>query len=292
MVAELKNEELYVAIISKGAQMQSIRDHEGNEYLWQGDPRYWKDRALNLFPYIARLTEGKYIYRDREYSMNIHGFVPESELRIEESKPERAVFSLHSGPETREQYPFEFLYSIVYELRGNKLSVTYHVENESNDTMYFGAGGHPGFRVPFEPGRKYEDYYLQFEKGIKPVRIGFSESCFRNGQDEDFNLPDDGRLPISHSMFDNDAIVLKNAGHSVCLQAAEGSRMIRVDFPDMDYLGIWSAPKTCAPYVCIEPWSSLPSRDGIVEDIEEQKDLIALPKGKSWKAEWSIQIGK
>lgn len=43
-----------------GAQLLSIRASDGTECLWQGDPAYWSDRAPNLFPYVARLTEGKY----------------------------------------------------------------------------------------------------------------------------------------------------------------------------------------------------------------------------------------
>ena len=38
-----------------GAELQSLRLGE-REYLWQGDPAYWPDRALNLFPYIGRMT--------------------------------------------------------------------------------------------------------------------------------------------------------------------------------------------------------------------------------------------
>ena len=40
--------------------------------------------------------------------------------------------------------------------------------------------------------------------------------------------------------------------------------------------GIWHMPHTDAPYVCIEPWSSLPSRKGVVEDLETQENLQAL----------------
>ena len=43
-----------------GAQLLSIRASDGTECLWQGDPAYRSDRAPNLFPYVARLTEGKY----------------------------------------------------------------------------------------------------------------------------------------------------------------------------------------------------------------------------------------
>ena len=37
--------------------MCSIKDTKGREYLWQRDEKYWGDSAINLFPYIARLTQ-------------------------------------------------------------------------------------------------------------------------------------------------------------------------------------------------------------------------------------------
>lgn len=42
-------------------------------------------------------------------------------------------------------YPFAFVYWLTYELVGNKLNVTFAVENNDKKVMYFGVGGHPGF---------------------------------------------------------------------------------------------------------------------------------------------------
>ena len=56
------------------------------------------------------------------------------------------------------------------------------------------------------------------------------------------------------------------------------------------YLGIWHWPKTEVPYVCIEPWSSLPSGKDIVEDLETQKNLISLEEGRHYENRWSITI--
>ena len=92
-------------------------------------------------------------------------------------------------------------------------------------------------------------------------------------------------------MFDDDAIILQKMGTSVTLQCRKGQRQIQMTFPDMEYLGIWHMPHTEAPYVCIEPWSSLPSRKNIIEDLEIQEDLIKLEPGKIYRNEWSISVG-
>lgn len=53
MLIALKNEFLSLTVDTTGAQMMSIRSADGCEYLWQGDPKYWADRAPTLFPFIG-----------------------------------------------------------------------------------------------------------------------------------------------------------------------------------------------------------------------------------------------
>ena len=52
---QLKNEKLTVEISSHGAELQSIRNAEGREYLWQGDEKYWPRRSPLLFPIVCGL---------------------------------------------------------------------------------------------------------------------------------------------------------------------------------------------------------------------------------------------
>ena len=73
MIHTIQNEYLTVKIHEKGATLWSIMDKDGTEYLWQGDEQYWKDRAPNLFPYIARMTKGRYTLKGKTYKMDIHG---------------------------------------------------------------------------------------------------------------------------------------------------------------------------------------------------------------------------
>ena len=289
MIYTLENERLKVQVNSRGGELWSVQTKDGHEYLWQGDKKYWQDRALNLFPYIARLTEGKYVLDGKTYEMSIHGFVNFSELEAEEQTDTRLTLKLSDSEETRRMYPFAFTYRLIYELTENKIHVTFAVENKDSRTMYFGVGGHPGFMVPMEEETSFEDYCLQFDGNKNPVRVGFSEDCFVNGQDNEFIL-DDGKLPLSHDMFDQDAIVLRDMAKSVTLHSAKGTRAVRVAYPQMDYLGIWHMPFTDAPYVCIEPWSSLPSRKGMVENLAEQPGLVHLPAGESYENRWSIEI--
>ena len=60
MFVALRSPELTVVIEDVGAQLASVRNVRGTEYLWQGDPAVWPRRAPLLFPIIARLKGQQY----------------------------------------------------------------------------------------------------------------------------------------------------------------------------------------------------------------------------------------
>lgn len=285
----IQNEFLTVTAARKGAELQSILGADGTEYLWQGDPAYWPDRALNIFPYVARLTEGSYFLDGQLHHMAIHGIAPYREFTPVAHAQDRLALELNSDEATLREYPRAFAFRVVYALAGPTLTVTYEVENRDEKTMYFGLGGHPGFMVPFGGG-EFTDYRLRFHESCTPVRVGFTEACFLSGEDSPYPL-ENGCISLRHDLFDQDAIVLKNMAHAVTLERPGDSRGVTVTYPGMEYLGIWHMPRTDAPYVCIEPWSSLPSAQDKIAVFEEQRDLISLAPGRTYENKWSISIG-
>ena len=119
----ISNEKFTLVISSKGGEFQSVKDAEGQEYLWQGDAATWTDRGPNLFPYIGRMTEKSYKYQDTVYHMDIHGFLPYDEMELVEQKADSLTLRLVSSPETRKQYPFEFTLDITWKLEGEKITI-------------------------------------------------------------------------------------------------------------------------------------------------------------------------
>ena len=295
MSCVIENACLRVEIQELGGSLSSVRDRSGTEYLWQGDPAYWDGQAPNLFPYIGRMTGKKYILDGKEYSMDIHGFVKDSVMDAAAHETDQVRFCLEDNETTRSQYPYHFRYAAAYRLAENRILIEYRVENRDDRTMYFGIGGHPGFCVPLEQGLKFEDYCLRFPEVTRMKRVNFTPACFVAGGAEEFPLEPGNVLPLRHDLFDRDAIILQDIPKEVSLAAAKEDsaaprKGVRVVFPQMDYLGIWHAPKTDAPYVCIEPWSSLPSRQDVVEDLAAQPGLVSLRPGGVYENRWEIQI--
>ncbi len=285
----LQNDFLSFCVSEHGAEMQSL-SCRGVEYLWDGDPKYWTDRAPTMFPYVARLTNDSYLLDGKPYSMSIHGFALSSEFSVAAQTENSVTLLLTDSEETRRQYPFLFAFSVRYALEKNTLSVTYRVENRSQRTMPFGLGGHPGFRVPFAEGTEYSDYFLKFSVPCRPDRVGFTPEVFLSGTDTPFPLENGDTLRLRHELFDEDAIILKNMAKSVTLCCAKAPGALTVSYPQMGYLGLWHVPKTDAPYLCIEPWVTLPSRQGIVEELTCKSDLIHLASGGVYENTWTITI--
>lgn len=286
---QLQNEKIRLTVSSSGAEMQSIVK-DGREYLWNGDETYWGERSPLLFPYVGRFTEGKYKFGGKEYQMNIHGFAKSSEFSLIKQTGDQLIFELCDTENTYRIYPFHFCLRVVYTLIDQEIRIEYQVQNQSDSWMYFGIGGHPGFRLPMEEETRFEDYYLEFDGECHPDRIGHTEACFLSGNNTRYPLEENRRLRLYHEMFDDDAIVLQNMADRVTLKTDKGNRKVTLYYPKLPYLGIWHAPKTTAPYVCIEPWTSLPSRQDIVEDIGFKPDLIRLKAGENYCNCWSITI--
>lgn len=290
MIHTLKSDSLTVQVHEKGAQLWSIRTEDGTEYLWQGDPRYWADRALNLFPQIGLCTDDTYTLHGKAYKMDIHGFLKDTVLKVDGEDESHLVLFCEDTEESRAIYPFRFRYSIAYTLEHQTLHITICVDNHDQQEMYFAVGGHPGFNLPLEEGLAYEDYYLQFPAGSTAKRAECTAGdCIMLGQVTDYPLVQD-RIPLSHQLFADRVLVLTEMPHQVTLKADRGHKQVTVTYPDMKYLGVWKCLGTEAPYVCIEPWTGVSARKGVVEAYESQPDMIHLAPGGHYENHWSIQI--
>ena len=157
-------------------------------------------------------------------------------------------------------------------------------------TMYFGLGAHPGFRVPLEMGKEFTDYQLTFGQKCQPWQTLMSDDYMISGHEAPYPLEDGTRMPLRHDLFDHDAIILKNMDRRVTLSAGEGTKGVTLSIPGMRYLGVWHTPETDAPFVCLEPWVSLPSRQGLVAEFSQQNDLVTLFPNERYVNRWTITV--
>ena len=311
MIYTLRNSEMEVQVSSKGGELVSMKDADQTEYIWSGDATYWKRHAPQLFPCIGRLTNNQYRMDGALHEMGQHGFLRDYELTKVESEEQagaetvrdaagqagakaETVTSLHlqlqSDTSTRQLYDRDWTVDIFYSLCGKTLSVRFQVRNCDTRTMRFGYGIHPGFNVPLNPALRFEDYWLDFHEVSTPKQMELTEHYTISGGMHDYALAEGRYLPLQHSLFDHDAIILKDMPHTVTLGSQKDEKKVTVTFPDMPYLGIWHAPETDAPFVCIEPWSSLPSTDSVIDEFETKPDFITVEPEETYMNSWSISI--
>lgn len=287
---EIANSSLSASINTLGGTIHSLQ-LDGVEYFWQGSEKYWPRQDLNLFPYVGRLTEECYTLQGQRYSMGIHGFARGMEFEVTEHTATSVTLSIHDTEETRAAFPFSFTFTICYKLSGSSLVKTVEVKNLSSSTMHFGLGGHPGFNIPINGEGDFTDWYIEFAQSAEPSRILFHPVSYRlSGQEVPYPLQDGTKIPLRHDLFDNDAIVLKNMPRSLTLRSDRSARSVTVSFPQTPFVGFWHTVKSDAPFVCVEPWVSLPSHHDYIEDFETQPDLISLPAGMTYSNEMTIAL--
>ena len=94
----ISNEFLRAGISTLGAELISLTDGAGREYIWQRGPSVWNRSAPLLFPVIGRLRDGRYTHRGAEYLMGRHGFARDSAFTPLETRGGRAAFRLTDTP--------------------------------------------------------------------------------------------------------------------------------------------------------------------------------------------------
>ena len=291
MIYSIENECLKVSVNTVGAQLWSVYSKKTNtEYLWQGAPAFWGGRAYNLFPFIGRMYEGKFRFAGKEYPSRCHGLARYFEFTLESQTENELVFLLTDSEETKAEYPFAFEFRAAFILQGSALTTKYSVTNKDGQELICAFGGHPGINVPFGKG-KFEDYYVEFSKPMQTRKLILSDpSKLMSGESEPFDLVDGVKLPLRHDLFDQDAIVLENTSGEVSLKTDKDSRFVTLKYEDFPFFGLWHAVQVPAPYVCLEPWSALPSVDGVVTELESKPNMTHVAPTQTKSTAFTLEI--
>ena len=285
----LENGILTAEISETGAQLSRLADST-TEYLWDADPEVWARHAPILFPFVARLPEQQYMYRGKMYGpLKNHGIAPYAQFTVENRDASSCTLLMEVTDEIRSLYPFDFEFRVRYRLDGHTLNISYLVTNRGDCDMFYAIGSHPGFNVPIAEGLEFEDYCVEFPEAKDVMRRLFTADKFVSDDDVPYPL-EDNRIALRHDLFDDDAICMKNTGHTAVIRSDKDSRSITVRYPDTPWCAIWHIPGRKANYVCIEPWFSLPGKPGI-NDIEKRDDFQRLSGGKKAEYMLSITIG-
>ncbi len=273
MDIELKSKDLKVRIREQGAEMCSVTNNQGTEFVWQASEKIWPRHAPVLFPIVGKLKGNKYEFAGKSYQLGQHGFARDMKFKVAESSPSKCTLELISDDETKKLYPFAFSLRIIYELSGNELNTRYEVKNTGDSKMLFSIGAHPGFRCPIDADEKFQDYYIEFYHDT------FLQTVLQDGLRSTTNkvLPLVGKkLYLSANLFDDDALVFENHQVSkISLCSSKSQHKITMECKDWPYYGIWSK-KGCTEFVCLEPWYGIADRVDSTGEFPKKEGLISL----------------
>ena len=291
-MVELKNEQLSVVISEKGAELQSIKDANGKEYLWQANPKYWSRHSPILFPIVCAVNDETYRVDGQEYHLPRHGFARDAEFKLIAQSTRKVTFALESSEETKKVYPYDFTLSISYTLDENKIGIIWHVHNTDTREIHFQIGGHPAFNVPGMKAGEQQSGIIRLDNE-EPMDALHSYPDSSHTMDEvPFVEAENGIIEFSNNTWRNDSIkVHKSQLHRAELLGKDGEPEVTVEFRT-PVVAFWSPYGKEAPFVCIEPWYGIGDPRGFNGEFKDKPLMNHLQPGASFMSRYDIIIGK
>jgi galactose mutarotase-like enzyme len=282
---------LTATIKAQGAELCSLKNAAGVEFVWQAGPA-WPRHAPLLFPIVGRLANDELRHRGRAYRMTQHGFARDKRFALAERGQSSCALVLEDSEATRALYPFAFRLTVTYALDEVGLDVALKIVNTGEETLPASLGGHPAFNWPLQAGVSKESYALTFAgEESSPVRR-LDGALLRAATEPS---PVKGTvLPLSESLFTDDAVIFDRMGsHSVRYAAGQGTSSgpwLKMSWRGFRELGVWSKPSG-APFLCIEPWRGYASPAGFAGEFSDKPGLMHIAAGAEEELSYRIEIG-
>ena len=293
----LKSDQLNVEFQTLGGALSSIKDKEGVEYLWQGDPTYWSGQAPVLFPICGSVRNDTVLYdkedgSQKEGKIPRHGLVRKKEFTLVEQTDNSVTFAIEDDEEMYANYPYHFRLEITYTVTGKTIRTQYKIYNkEAEKSMPYFIGGHPGFNCPLLDDEIYEDYYLEFEKPETcTVPKPFPETGMLDLKDRNSWLNNQKEIDLNYDFFSYDAVTLdKLESRTVALRSRKHDKGLKLHFKEFPNLIVWSTLNK-GPFIALEPWSGLSTSLEEGDRLEDKKGVKILKPGRYEQLGFDIEI--
>lgn len=259
-----------------GAELWSLTDVAGREYMTDADPAFWTGHAPILFPIVGGLKDDTYRLDGREYALPRHGFARRSAFAVVEQRDHAVRLRLTDDAATRAVFPFAFELELAYRLSDARLEIEALVRNPGDAVLPFSLGFHPAFAWPLPGGGEKLAHAIVFAHD-EPGEIRLLDAsgllCGREASPVHGN-----RLALAPELFARDALIWEQvASHSLDYLGEHGSPRLRIDYPDTPSLGIWQKPG--ANFVCIEPWQGHADEADFTGDFRDKPGVLQLEPG-------------
>lgn len=267
---------LTAAINPLGAELSSLTDAAGREWMTDADPAYWSGRAPLLFPIVGALKGGRYAHDGVDYALPQHGFARRRTFELVERLADAARFRLRDDAETRAVYPFAFTLEAAFRVLDGTLSVVCSVTNCGAVPMPASFGYHPAFAWPLPGAVGKAAHTIAFDVA-EPAPIARLEQGLIAGERP--SPLDQRTLLLDDALFADDALVWTDLHSAGVNYAGPGGASLRVAFAHAPALGIWTKPG--AAFVCIEPWWGHADPAGFAGELREKPGILLIGPGET-----------
>ena len=285
MKTKIISDSLSVIINSFGAEVCSVKNKQGVEFIWQADKTVWARHAPVLFPIVGKLKDDFFVYEDQKHELPQHGFARDMEFELIESLPQKCTFQLKSNEQTKKTFPFEFIFQINYQLVENTLATNYKILNPANKPLLFSIGAHPAFNCPLAYGETFNDYYLEFENDA------FEITQLNNGLLTDVKKGlklENKKLFLNKKLFENDALVFENNQiNTIRLCSTKSTHSVTLNCKNWPYFGIWTK-KGNDQFICLEPWFGIADHEHSTNNLLKKTGIINLAAKAEFNCNFSL----
>jgi galactose mutarotase-like enzyme len=205
-----------------------------------------------------------------------HGFARHHPFVIAERADDAVTFRLEADAGTRESYPFEFRLDIRFAIEGSALAIDALLHNPNDRPLPASLGFHPALRWPLPYGGDRALHRVRFETDEPaPIRRIGADQLVRPEPEPTPVVGD--LLDVADGLFEDDALIFDRLNSRHVTFGAPGTRSLRVSFPVMPLLGIWTKPG--AGFLCIEPWQGIADPEGFTGEFRDKPGVVEVAPG-------------
>lgn len=241
---------------------------------WSSVETVAKTRGGNpiLFPFLGRhFVDGtRELWRDEKgvvRDMPMHGFARDLPFEVVEAGDTQIRMRLETTKQTRELYPFDFRFDVVYRLTGNILETTFETSSTGKASLPYYAGHHFYFSIPHQERANWQ---IELPCRTWGRQNPDGSPQLYPAENTTTTLANPDIIDRFHLDFEQPCVTLTNTANQ---------RQIEVSW-DQVQSHLWydvttwtSAPES--DFYCVEPWLGLP------DAIHHKQGLRILASGQT-----------
>jgi galactose mutarotase-like enzyme len=221
-----------------------------------------------LFPISGQLTDRRYEWEGKTYTMSNHGFARNASWEvIDINKGNRAVLTIRltSNEHTKLSYPFDFTVIFTYVLEGGKLTIKQEYNNQGDQPMPFYAGFHP--------------YFKTSEKNLSYDTDATKYYDYNDNQVKEFA----GNIDLTS--LKEAVIFLDSNNPSISFGSPAVKNRIKLSYGELfKYIVLWT--ESGSEFICVEPWMAK------TDELNRKEELVMINGKDSLQTEFSIELEK